>query len=84
MLRVVIILVGMALTIFAAVDCLQTTESQLRYLPKIAWLVVVIVIPWVGPIAWLLAGRERSLPPRGRPATGPRGPEDDPDFLRNL
>jgi hypothetical protein len=36
----------------------------------------------------LLAGHERSLPPGRRnpkrPITGPRGPEDDPDFLRSL
>jgi len=39
---------------------------------------------WVGPITWLIVGSRRSLPPHRRPLTGPRGPEDDPDFLRNL
>ena len=84
MLRAVIPLVAVALTIYAVVDCLQTAQDEVRLLPKIAWLVVVLIVPVVGPLAWLFVGRERSLPPRGRPLSGPRGPEDDPDFLRNL
>ncbi len=84
MLRVVLTLASVALTIYAVVDCIQTDDEQVQHLPKLAWVVLVVLIPWVGPIAWLLAGRARSLPPRRRPITGPRGPEDDPDFLRNL
>jgi hypothetical protein len=84
MLRVLVTLAGLALTIYAAIDCIQTRDDQVKHIPKIAWVVLIVLIPWVGPIAWLWAGRERSFPPRRRPITGPRGPEDDPDFLRNL
>jgi phospholipase D-like protein len=87
-MRVVVTLAGLALTIYAVIDCIQTSDDRVKHLPKIAWVVLVVLIPWVGPIAWLIVGRQRSFPsgpwnPK-RPITGPRGPEDDPDFLRNL
>ena len=53
----------------------------MRGLPKVGW----IILTFVGPIAWLIAGKERSLPGRdGRQRRGPLGPDDDPDFLRGL
>ena len=87
-MRVLLWLAGLALTIYAAIDCVQTADEKVKHLPKIAWIVLIVLIPWIGPIAWLIVGRARSFPsgpwnPK-RPITGPRGPEDDPDFLRNL
>jgi hypothetical protein len=71
--------------VYALVDCLQTDQRQVRNLPKPGWLVVIVLVVLVGPVAWFLAGRPRSMPPRGYRGPGqPRGPEDDPDFLRNL
>lgn len=84
MLRVLLTVASLALTIYALVDCIQTEDERVRHLPKLLWIVLVVLVPWVGPVTWLLVGRQRSLPPRKRPVTGPRGPEDDPDFLRNL
>ncbi len=84
MLRALLTVAGVALTIYAVIDCIQTDEQRVRHIPKFAWVVLILVIPVVGPLAWLLTGRERSVPPRKRPIIGPRGPEDDPDFLRNL
>jgi hypothetical protein len=87
-MRVLLLLAGLALTIYAVIDCFQTDEERVKHLPRFAWVVLIVIIPWVGPLAWLLAGHERSLPPGRRnpkrPITGPRGPEDDPDFLRSL
>jgi hypothetical protein len=87
-MRVLLLLAGLALTIYGVVDCIQIDDQRVKHLPKIAWVVLIVLLPWVGPIAWLVAGRQRSFPPGPwnpkRPVTGPRGPEDDPDFLRNL
>jgi len=57
---------------------------MLRVLVTVARIVLMVFVLWVGPITWLIVGSRRSLPPHRRPLTGPRGPEDDPDFLRNL
>ena len=46
---------------------------------------IVLVAPLVGPVAWFVFGRpdgHREIPPQQRP--GPRGPDDDPEFLRKL
>jgi hypothetical protein len=85
MTRVLPVLIGLGLAIYALVDCIQTDESKVRGLPKILWIVLIVLITFVGPIAWLIAGKERSLPGRGgRQRRGPLGPDDDPDFLRGL
>ncbi|HET8768287.1 MAG TPA: PLD nuclease N-terminal domain-containing protein [Pedococcus sp.] len=90
MIRVLPWLLTIALTIYAAVDCVQTDERRVRNLPKLIWLLVVLVFPIVGPIVWFIAGRPQRGPtgpagPGGRQRPqAPRGPDDDPDFLRRL
>ena len=86
-LRVVFAALVVFATIYAFVDCVQTDRRLVRIMPKPVWLLAVLV-PVLGPIFWLVAGRTdaRGGPaPRGpgRPP-GPRGPDDDPDFLRKL
>jgi hypothetical protein len=87
MIRLLPWLLTVALTVYAVVDCIQTDDSRVRNLPKVLWILLVLLFPLVGPIAWLVAGR----PPGQRPGRGqspqarpPRGPDDDPDFLRRL
>lgn len=84
--RVLLALAVLALTIYAAVDCVQTEDSAVRGLPKIFWVLLILLFPPAGPIAWFIAGRPRTARPgpgynRG---SSPRGPDDDPDFLRNI
>ena len=92
MLRLLPWLLTVALTVYAVVDCIQTDDSQVRGLPKLLWLLLILVFPIVGSIAWFIAGRPQSgaagRGPTGRGPTHrpppPRGPDDDPDFLRRL
>lgn len=91
MLRFVVPLLSLALTIYCVIDTVQTDEGSVRNLPKIAWILLVLLFPVVGPIAWLVAGRpQRSgrgpgrFQPPGGPRRPPRGPDDDPEFLGNL
>jgi hypothetical protein len=55
-----------------------------RGLPKWAWLLIIFFLGVFGGIAFLIWGRQRKQGPgrgkRGRVI----GPDDDPDFLRNL
>ena len=87
------VVVPLAMAIYAMVDCVQTDEDQVKGLPKVVWVFVILLFPIVGSIAWLIAGRPSPLiggpagsrprfrQPRQRP---PRGPDDDPDFLKDL
>lgn len=87
MLRVLPWLLGIALTVYAAVDCIQTDESRVRNLPKLVWVFLILLFAVAGPLAWFIAGRPRGQWPSrgpGQRPSAPRGPDDDPDFLRNL
>jgi len=93
MIRVLLILLPLALGIYAFIDCLTTDEKKVRGLPKIVWVfVILLTFPFfIGPVGWLVAGRARgtSGPGRGIGFSGrPRGPQiapdDNPDFLASL
>ncbi len=88
MARVVIFLALLAFTVYTLVDCVQSRDDRVRNLPKIAWAALILFFPVVGGLAWFIAGRPVPvIPPydqrRPRPPI-PRGPDDDPDFLRGL
>lgn len=89
MARALLAVLSVGLTIFALADCLQTAEGKVRGLPRWAWIVLIVLIPWIGPITWLVVGKDRSDPTgpgrrRPPPRQGPSAPDDDPEFLRRL
>jgi hypothetical protein len=49
-------LLAMGLWVFCIIDALTAPEHAVRNLPKLAWILIVLIPP-VGPIAWLIAGR---------------------------
>lgn len=106
-------LVIVGLTLYCLLDVALADPQEVRNLPKVGWLLIVLFFPGFGAIAWLYGGRPtaaRATPggggeprrrgpvPRGRPGrpdrpgrppagahpTQPRGPDDDPEFLRKL
>ena len=85
--RVLLGLAILGMTIYAVVDAIQTDDAQVKHLPKLMWILLILIFAPIGPIAWFFAGRQRGLQSgrqsRNRPSP-PRGPDDDPDFLRNL
>ncbi|MES4904432.1 MULTISPECIES: PLD nuclease N-terminal domain-containing protein [unclassified Streptomyces] len=95
MLRYLPFLLILALWIYAFIDCLNTPEEEVRHLPKVVWVIIVLLFGEVliGPIAWLVAGKNRpALAGAGgggsRSAAGPRqqwvAPDDNPEFLKSL
>ncbi|MDN5819999.1 MAG: PLD nuclease N-terminal domain-containing protein [Brachybacterium sp.] len=84
MARGIIAVLSIALTVFALADCVQTEDEKIRGLPKWAWIVLIVLLPWVGPITWLFVGRERTFGGEQTRRTGPLAPDEDPDFLRRL
>lgn len=50
-------LILLGLWLFCIIDVITTPESECRNLPKIAWLLIVILLSDLGSIAWLVAGR---------------------------
>jgi hypothetical protein len=77
--------IELALLIFCLVDVISIYESRIKTLNKIAWVFIIILVPVIGPILWLVVGKERgrNLPARRARDTRPVAPDDDPEFLRN-
>lgn len=82
------------LWIFCIFDVISSEPELVRNLPKLVWLLIVIIVADVGSIAWLILGRPRGAalspgatwlrPPRQQRAPGPVGPEDSPHFLKSI
>jgi hypothetical protein len=63
------LLLVVALWIFCLVDVIVSKEDECRNLPKLLWLLIVLMLPDVGSVLWLIAGRprgQRQLWPGGR------------------
>jgi hypothetical protein len=98
-LRLLPALLAIGLVVYCLVECLQSPGRDVRTFRKPVWVVVILLVPVGGALAWLLAGRphraRHSRPPRSGPApmvtdggavpgTYPLGPDDDPEFLEQL
>jgi len=99
MIRLLPYAVELILVVFCLVDVIVADESRIRNLGKWFWILLIVLIPLAGAIAWLVAGRPVNAPPRQvpwpsrtagypeyeRPAhLRPRAPDDDPEFLAKL
>jgi len=62
------LLLVVALWIFCLVDVIVSKEDECRNLPKLLWLLIVLMLPDVGSVLWLIAGR-----PRGQRQPWPGG-----------
>jgi hypothetical protein len=91
--------VGLVLWIFCIIDSISARQDEVRNLPKVAWVIIVFLFPFVGSIAWLVAGRPRSserplqpwersqpeFPEYNRPGRAAASdPEKDAEFLRQV
>jgi hypothetical protein len=42
----------------ALIDIITRTDDQVKHLPKLFWVVLVILLPFLGSILWFTVGRE--------------------------
>lgn len=47
----------LGLWLFCLIDAIMTDASAVRNLPKPFWVLIVLVLPDIGSLAWLIAGR---------------------------
>ena len=95
-----LLVVNLAMLVYCLLDVIRTPEDEVRNLPKISWVMLVIVQPLIAGIAWLKLGRPKAgattrrsardisrsfLPSYDQPGrTAASNPDDDEDFLRKL
>ncbi len=93
MLRYLPFLLIIALTIYTFIDCLNTPEEEVKHLPKVIWVIIILLFSIVGPVVWLFAGKKRSAVGGGggggfgggRARRAPWvAPDDNPEFLKSL
>ncbi|MER5179767.1 PLD nuclease N-terminal domain-containing protein [Streptomyces sp. NPDC002896] len=94
MLRYLPFLLVLALWIYAFIDCLNTPEEEVRGLPKVVWVIIILLFGEVliGPVAWLVAGKARKGSAGGStPSEWHRNhrtqwvaPDDNPEFLKSI
>jgi hypothetical protein len=89
-------LVELVLLVYCVLNIATTPEHEVRNLPRMVWLLLVVVLPLAGGIAWLAAGRPLGPPqPRPRARAVPSAydrpgrataasPDDDVAFLEGL
>lgn len=56
---VVPILIAIGLLVYCLIDAGQADGRDVRVMPRVAWLVAIVLVPVIGPLGWLLAGRPR-------------------------
>jgi hypothetical protein len=88
----------LVLWLFCIIDVIVTDEYRVRNLPKVVWVLIVLLLPDIGSIAWLIAGHPWESRPRPAPTRMGRefpeydrpgrhvavNPDDDEAFLRQV
>jgi hypothetical protein len=90
-LYLLLFLAQIALAVVALISCLSVEEGEIRALPRMVWVLIILFFPLIGSIAWFVAGRPLPVERTGtaRPTFPARerrqvAPDDDPDFLKSL
>jgi hypothetical protein len=86
LLRYAFILALIGVWVWCVLDVIRADAAAVKHLHKLVWLVLVVLVPTVGSIAWLLVGRpvrlgSRLVPP---PRAQRPPPDDSPEFLRSV
>ena len=63
MFQVIIPVITLGLLIFALIDVITSDESQIKHLPKLVWVLLIVFLPLVGSIIWLITGKDRGTTP---------------------
>ena len=65
-MRIVLVVLVFALTLYALLDCARTPdESMPARMPKYLWITLIVLFPTIGPIAWIIFSRVRAAEERG-------------------
>ncbi len=88
-----------ALWVYCLIDAITSRDDEVRHLPKIVWIILVLLFPFIGSIAWLAVGRPQRAPRRPSAYERPTpefpeydrpgrmaatDPESDEEFLRKV
>lgn len=90
MLRNLLFLATLGLIVYAVADVVRSTDKERLNLHPAIWVVLIVLFPLVGSVAWLAVSRSQrnaASSGTGRSAANrraPVAPDDDPEFLSRL
>ena len=88
MVRLFVVLAAVQLVLLVLALISVLSASRVRTMPRVLWVLVILLIPLLGPLAYFLWGRPKEPPrekgPVLRSKPRPAAPDDDPDFLRSV
>lgn len=88
MVRLFVFLAAVQLVLLVLALIGALSADRVRTMPRALWVLVILVIPLLGAIAYFVWGRPVPAPHEGRlvrhAAPRPSSPDDDPDFLRTV
>lgn len=64
-----IAILGLSILAWALIDVIRRPADRMRYLPKWAWLLVVLLGNTLGQLVYLFVGRDTSKPVADRPGS---------------
>ena len=88
MVRLFVVLAAVQLVLLVLALISALSAARVRNMPRAVWVLVILLVPLVGPLAYFAWGRPREAPrergPVPRSKKRPAAPDDDPDFLRSV
>jgi hypothetical protein len=88
MVRLFVFLAAVQLVLLVLALISVLSAPRVRAMPRALWVLVILLVPVLGPLSYFIWGRpvtpprEKGPAPRRRPR--PSAPDDDPDFLRSV
>jgi Phospholipase_D-nuclease N-terminal len=88
MVRLFVFLAAVQLVLLVLGLISSLSADRVRAMPRFLWVLVILLIPLIGPAAYFVFGRPLPPPREGGPVRRsqppPASPDDDPDFLRSM
>ncbi|WP_172119871.1 PLD nuclease N-terminal domain-containing protein [Actinomyces faecalis] len=65
-MKVLLPLLVLALTLYALIDCARTPDEDMpARMPKMLWIILIVMVTVVGPVAWIIVSRVKAAEERG-------------------
>jgi hypothetical protein len=88
MVRLFVFLAAVQLVLLVLALIGSLSANRVRTMPRALWVLLILVIPLLGPLAYFIWGRPLAPPTESgtvrRESPRPSSPDDDPEFLRSM
>ncbi|MFV0634007.1 PLD nuclease N-terminal domain-containing protein [Demequina sp.] len=79
--RALLFVAYLAVTVYCIADAVQHPQEQPYGLPRWAWVLIILLFPYLGAGVWLFLKFGGAGQGNRREQPGPIAPDDDPEYL---